>query len=310
MQCAFCDKLRERYRRFRQWQRTPTATEPLDDGEQHACLNCGESYDGRFCPRCGQSGKTRRLTMRGVMANALDVWGAGNRSMPRNIVHLLFRPGYMIADYLRGHRQPYFPPFKMLFIFTATLLIMVELVRWGVDYEEPRRPSVTEVINDSLTPENAIANDKKALHDFEVRKRVIVGSCAKVRDWLDDHRAISVILFQVLVAIAMWLFFRNSKRLPNLSISEQVFVQVFLSSQVMLVSAIYFVVSLLWEHGGVDDLPQVLTMVLYLTDYKQLFGFSWWGTIWRSVLAMLLLYAVIFLVILILGILFYRFLVV
>ena len=111
--------IREIYQRFRLWQRTPTATAPLAPGEQHVCKNCGESFDGRYCPRCGQAGKTARLTLRNVMANALDVWGAGNRSMPRNILHLLLRPGYMIADYLQGHRQPYYPPFKMLFIFVT-----------------------------------------------------------------------------------------------------------------------------------------------------------------------------------------------
>lgn len=301
MNCALCNKLRESYQRFRQWQLTPTATEPLDGSEQHACLNCGESFDGRYCPRCGQKGNTRRLTLHNVMANALDVWGAGNRSMPRNIVHLLLRPGYMIGDYLRGHRQPYFPPFKMLFIFTATFLIMVEVVRWSIGFEEQPKPSfnkslheaIYESLNDGTYMDESKTSNKQAVHDFELRKHLIGDSISKMIDWLDDHRAISIILFQGVVALVVWRFFQHSKRLPQLSLSEQMFVQVFLSSQIMLISAVYFLLSLLWKPGGVDNLPSPIALSIYLFDYKQLFGYSWWGTLWRSAAAMVLLWGII-----------------
>ncbi len=289
-------KISEFIARFRRWQLTPVATASLNGTEQHVCHNCGESYDGRYCPRCGQTARTVRLTVRNVMSNALDVWGAGNRSMPRNIIHLLFRPGYMIADYLRGHRQPYFPPFKMLFIMMAMFLMIVHVSRWMVNYTEPENPTALERIAVSMDSIDAKDVSGVALQSFQMRKDMMNAVILQVKEWFDNHQAISLVVFQGFVAVSIWIVFRRSKRLPRLSLSEQVFVQVFLSSQILICSTIYFLLSLMWVHGGNDDLPQLLTTAIYLADYKQIFGFGWWGTFWRLVLAVVMLLTVGFLV--------------
>jgi len=48
----------------------------------------------------------------------------GNRGMFRSIRDLIFRPGYMIRDYLRGMQMAYFPPFKMFFLLIALSLVV------------------------------------------------------------------------------------------------------------------------------------------------------------------------------------------
>ena len=292
-------KISEFIARFRRWQRTPVATEPLDGSEQHVCRNCGESYDGRYCPRCGQTARTVRLTARNVMSNALDVWGAGSRSMPRNIMHLLLRPGYMIADYLRGHRQPYFPPFKMLFVMMATFVMIVHVSRWLANYSEPKSSSELVGIVNSMNyiEKDATKASDDAWHSFNVRKEIMGATISKLSEWFDNHQAISIVVIQGFVAVSIWIVFRRSKRLPRLTLSEQFFVQVFLSNQILICSTIYFLLSLMWVRGGNEDLPQFMTIAIYLVDYKQLFGFSWWGTIWRSVLSMVLLSMVLILIV-------------
>lgn len=301
-------KIIDYYQRFRQWQISPTPTEPVDDYSAYVCVNCGESFDGRYCPRCGQKGDTRRLTLHNVLSNALDVWGAGNRSMPRNIIHLLLRPGYMIADYLRGHRQPFFPPFKMLFIFVTTFLMVVSVVRWAKDVKDPGHETLTEVLSRSATDGavdySKLSIDEQSIHEFEARRKTIGAMLGTLDKWLNDHRAISIVLLQFFVAVSIWIFFRHSKRLPRLSLSEQLFVQVFISSQILLISMIYFLLSLLWLPAGEDDLPNVISTVVYVIDYKQLFGYSWWGTLWRAaaswiliVLSIVILVVIVWLVI-------------
>ena len=286
-------KIIDYYRRFRQWQITPTPTEPVDSYSEYVCVNCGESFDGRYCPRCGQKGDTRRLTLHNVLSNALDVWGAGNRSMPRNIIHLLFRPGYMIADYLRGHRQPFFPPFKMLFIFVTTFLMVVNVVRWAKDVKDLGHESLTEVLSNSTAEGNIdytkLSPDEQSIQEFEERRKTIGAMLSSLDKWLNDHRAISIVLLQVFVAVSIWICFRRSKRLPRLSLSEQLFVQVFISSQMLLISMIYFFLSLFWLPAGEDDLPNIISTAVYVIDYKQLFGFSWWGTLWRATVSMILI---------------------
>ena len=58
------------WHQFRTWQRTPISVAPLRD-EQHVCLNCGDSFDGNFCPRCGQDAKTKRFTLRGAFLHMM-----------------------------------------------------------------------------------------------------------------------------------------------------------------------------------------------------------------------------------------------
>ena len=54
--------------------------------------------------------------------NFLDIWGLGNRPMFRTLRELFWRPGYMVRDYLNGHRQFYFPPFKLLAVVIVFLI--------------------------------------------------------------------------------------------------------------------------------------------------------------------------------------------
>lgn len=94
-------------------------TIPEVDVTIRQCSNCGGEYTGRFCPQCGQSGTWTRYTWRQAFLNFLDIWGLGNRPMFRTIKELFWRPGYMVHDYLKGHRQFYFPPFKLLAVMVV-----------------------------------------------------------------------------------------------------------------------------------------------------------------------------------------------
>ena len=115
--------IRERYRRFREWEQQPHEVAPLLEDE-HVCATCGTRFEGNYCPRCGQSSKIGRYSFKKALLLFLDVWGVGNRGMFRSLRDLILRPGYMIRDYLRGMQMAYFPPFKMFFLlFTLTILI-------------------------------------------------------------------------------------------------------------------------------------------------------------------------------------------
>lgn len=80
------------------------------------CKNCGTEFSGNYCNNCGQKAKTGRLTFRSV----IDNWAYGLMNCDTGILFtckaLFTRPGYMLADYIRGKRVIYFQPFPMLFI--------------------------------------------------------------------------------------------------------------------------------------------------------------------------------------------------
>ena len=124
-------KYNKRVRRYQNWQQKPQHYAHAEYAEDVECKNCGRVYRGAYCPECGQAADTPRITFRSMILRTLDVWGFGNRSMPRTLVHLLLRPGYMITDYIEGRRQPYFPPIKMLFVLGAVYLLLMATINVG-----------------------------------------------------------------------------------------------------------------------------------------------------------------------------------
>ena len=100
---------------------------PDVDDTQRTCSNCGTTYVGRVCPQCGQAGTWTRYTWQQAMLNFLDIWGLGNRPIFRTLKELSWRPGYMVRDYLNGHRNFYFPPFKLLAIMVVFLFLTSQL---------------------------------------------------------------------------------------------------------------------------------------------------------------------------------------
>lgn len=96
------------YQRIISWMQNPYSTPDTSTWEKHTCKNCATEYTGNYCPQCGQSCKVERFTIKSVISNIMELWGWGNRSMPRTLLHLFTRPGFMINDYLAGRRQPYF----------------------------------------------------------------------------------------------------------------------------------------------------------------------------------------------------------
>ena len=93
-------------RAFRIWQRRPYEVAPLSE-ESHECSSCKTVFTGNYCPRCGQPSEVGRFSFKKALLLFLDVWGIGNRSMFRSLRDLMFRPGYMIRDYLRGMQSAY-----------------------------------------------------------------------------------------------------------------------------------------------------------------------------------------------------------
>ena len=90
---------------------------------QH-CLNCGKDFQGAYCPYCGQSHSTRRITW-GSFWRTFVMTGIGLQgTLPRTLLELFYRPGYLIRDYLAGKRQHYINPFRCLLLLAAIFILL------------------------------------------------------------------------------------------------------------------------------------------------------------------------------------------
>ena len=126
----------KKYRRFRAWQENPFRY-AMNEEETHRCCNCDCEYVGNFCPQCGQKATLGALNWSSVRENVMEIWGVGTRSMTYTLWQLLWRPGYLIRDYISGKRQVSFPPVKMLLIVAIVCTLISNLVSDSSEEAQP-----------------------------------------------------------------------------------------------------------------------------------------------------------------------------
>lgn len=236
-------QLIEYYHRFRRWQQEgPQYVNRHEDTVQH-CHNCGTEFADNFCPRCGQRAGVGRVGWKSVRESIAILWGLDSRSLSSTLVQLLLRPGYLVRDYISGHRQVSFPPVKMLVIVSLFTVIIEsvfhlhrEVLSWHFEI-----PEVDNVIR-----------------------------------WFNNNKNWSKLLIQSFFILPTWVVFRFAPRYPRHTLPEGFFLQVFLSTQGLL----------LWFFNYLNEVS-VIGFIFMLITYRQLFGYSWWGTLWRFIVTAL-----------------------
>lgn len=103
-------------------------TKSIDPYKHYVCNNCGTYFIGEYCNTCGQRRNTGRFTFSYVIKNMLGGLTSIDDKFLRNLIELLYRPGYMIFDYIKGKRSHYFKPFQTLFILVAIYIILVKIL--------------------------------------------------------------------------------------------------------------------------------------------------------------------------------------
>ena len=247
--------------RFHSWQLNPMKYEY--PGEKHRCDCCGEVHEGNYCPLCGQKATHGPITWNSVWAGVLEIWGLHSRSLPYTAWQLLTRPGHLMRDYITGKRQVSFPPVKMLVI----LGLIVYLIGHWVDPKD---------------------------YSHELKEMVSTGVLYYVEyafKWLTAHNEWFLLVVFSLFILPTWWVFRHAPLLDRHTLPQGFFIQVFIVNQNMVISLLLFSFLLIFPDTTLLDL--VLLVTYWLIDYKQLFGYSWWGTIWRWIMMFVLIVAFI-----------------
>lgn len=275
---AMFEELKEKYRRFREWQQQPYQVKPLSV-EEHDCTTCGTHFEGNYCPRCGQSSRIGRYSFKNAFLLFLDVWGLGNRGMFRTLRDLILRPGYMIRDYLQGMQMAYFPPFKMFFLLIALSL----LVQTGFNIRGVNRIDESIEMIDKTTAISAGQDHTK--NEKEIQMQTTYYTKAIIT-WTYKHMTIVTLAFLLLFSGPLYLFFRHSPNIPDMRFSE------------FFVSVIYFtnmtsIYSIIWDFFCGNIYFETCLSLLAIIPLKQLSGYGYWRTIWKTLLAFILFWIII-----------------
>lgn len=92
------------------------------------CLNCEHSLDisDKYCPACGQLNSTKKLSFDDFFNEFFAGVFAYDSRLRRTLNALLFHPGKISGDYIRGKRMRYANPFR--FYLSASIIFFIV---WG-----------------------------------------------------------------------------------------------------------------------------------------------------------------------------------
>tara|TARA_R110002111_G_scaffold66446_6_gene108293 strand:+ start:1667 stop:2746 length:1080 start_codon:yes stop_codon:yes gene_type:complete len=99
------------------------------------CKNCEQPYDEefQFCPHCGQKSNDE-LTIGVLFYNTISNYFSFDARFFKSFIPLLFRPGYLAKEFIKGKRLLYLHPAQMyLFISVVFFFIFSFSVREQVD---------------------------------------------------------------------------------------------------------------------------------------------------------------------------------
>jgi hypothetical protein len=92
------------------------------------CLNCGDPTPGRFCPSCGQRKTEVRASVGAILEDVVKDELVMNAALPRTIGSLLFRPGHLTDEYVRGRIVRYIPPLRLYLVSSIVFFLVVSFI--------------------------------------------------------------------------------------------------------------------------------------------------------------------------------------
>ncbi|RLQ23305.1 DUF3667 domain-containing protein [Seongchinamella sediminis] len=174
--------------------------------EGQYCRNCRARIIGEYCSECGQrEGRAdkRFLDLAGdLLGDVLDM----DSRFWRTLGYLVFRPGFLSAEFMAGRRARYLPPLRLYLVISFIVFLVVSLnsaqlqggesqagdgmIVIGVDDDVARIPDEVDDPSD-FTLDLGIADEgsPRWLQDAEQR---IEGNAGKLRD--DPNRFMEVML--------------------------------------------------------------------------------------------------------------------
>ncbi len=254
-------RLKDYRNSYREWKQHPV--DYKYPGERHRCDCCGEEHEGNYCPLCGQKASQGPVTWTSVWAGVMELWGLHSRSLPYTAWQLLFRPGHLMRDYVTGKRQVSFPPVKMLVL----LGVIVYLLGHWVSPKE-----YTQEINN-------------------ITSTGVFYYTSYFFKWLLAHKSWGLLVVFSALILPTWIVFRHAPLLKRHTLPQGFFVQVFVACQSLVLELIMMLLALMFfvPYSHFKYLVLVFLFIYLFIDYKQLFGYNWWGTIWRMLMMLVII---------------------
>lgn len=270
-----------------------------------ACKNCGHTYVGTYCPQCGQHRATYRFTKGSIVADVFKSFFNLDRGLGATLLALLYRPGYMIRQYLAGKRVHYFRPFQLLFLLATIYYIGMQIVQpvSALDVIQIKDLSTsTSDVSVGTEKEDALFWIAQIDALYQVaettwkawgeRMPLLKNTWELLSSLWEQNKALNIIPILPLFSWGAYLVFKKKKGRKAYNFTEHCIIQTYISCQLLFVS--------LWllflreeQEVGVHFSFWAFTLSAY--DYRQLFGLTWWQALKKTLLLYLTTYGMMLL---------------
>ena len=222
------------------------------------CLNCGNTFEGNYCPDCGQKAATKRMCQGEMLRNLVAPFVGGDNKFVRTCLDLLLRPGCMVRDYLLGKRIRYYHPLQ-LFVFVLTAYAIISYIL-GISSSIIDEMATMEIFPDTESSDGAfLTTIMNGMNKLYANK--LYGT-----------------LFAAIFAVP-----------PYTMVFKKFYAQMYHSCIVMIISIFLLPLCLI---PGTDTLVkvvyQVMSCIYIVFLYKQMLGISWLKSILLNVLSAVL----------------------
>ncbi|TDW96339.1 DUF3667 domain-containing protein [Dinghuibacter silviterrae] len=96
----------------------------LTERTEKNCLNCGTEVIGRYCHVCGQENLEPKETVLHLVTHFVNDITHFDGKFFSTLKYLLFKPGFLSEEYIRGRRMSYLHPIR-LYVFTSAIFFLV-----------------------------------------------------------------------------------------------------------------------------------------------------------------------------------------
>ncbi|ULQ56930.1 DUF3667 domain-containing protein [Flavihumibacter rivuli] len=134
------------------------------------CLNCGTIVEGRYCHNCGQENLEPRETLWGLITHFVYDITHFDGKFFSTLKYLLFRPGFLSSEYIKGRRNSYLHPIRM-YVFTSAFFFLIFFTIYRVD--QIGESKKTQLVNEKERLERAkksLLEDRSKLNDVVLVK--------------------------------------------------------------------------------------------------------------------------------------------
>ena len=130
----------------------------LSRRKENNCLNCGTEVIGKYCHNCGQENIEPKESLWQLVSHFFNDITHFDGKFFSTLKDLLFKPGFLSKEYIKGRRATYLNPVRM-YIFTSFIFFLIFFSVYHISDSEIKEKGFvvngkTEQAINSMSPAN------------------------------------------------------------------------------------------------------------------------------------------------------------